>query len=102
MWRDAWVAVDGALYYLLLFGWSIAGNRWLLSCEIRERCEGEMAVAVPRSRSRNSAIELLRLLAMLMIVGYHYVRGAEIGEWGGGLGGLAIDFSEEVRVSIYF
>lgn len=42
-----------------------------------------MAVAVPRSRSRNSAIELLRLLAMLMIVGYHYVRGAEIGEWGG-------------------
>lgn len=60
-----------------------------------------MAVAVPRSRSRNSAIELLRLLAMLMIVGHHYVRGAEIGEWGG-LGGLAIDFSEEVRVSIYF
>lgn len=35
-----------------------------------------------KKKSRNSSIELLRLISMLMIVGHHYVRGGVIGESG--------------------
>lgn len=38
--------------------------------------------AVTKKKSRNSSIELLRLISMLMIVAHHYVRGGVIGESG--------------------
>lgn len=60
-----------------------------------------MSVAVSRSRSRNSAIELLRLLAMLMIVGQHYVRGGEIGAFGDWIATQPISIQKFIYQFIY-
>lgn len=60
-----------------------------------------MTAAVSRSRSRNSAIELLRLLAMLMIVGQHFVRGGEIGAFGEWIANQPVSFKKFVYQFVY-
>ncbi|MGO5062605.1 hypothetical protein ACTQ4A_00385 [Bifidobacterium pseudolongum] len=37
--------------------------------------------AATKKKSRNSSIELLRLISMLMIVSLHFVQSTDIGEW---------------------
>lgn len=57
--------------------------------------------ASKRRSSRNSAIELLCLISMLMIVGHHYVRGGAVGEFGNWIASQSISLSKFVYQFIY-
>lgn len=49
-------------------------------------------------KQRNSSIELLRLISMLMIVGFHYVRGGNQGLW---IASQPVSFNKFVYQMIY-
>ena len=58
---------------------------------------GETYGVAPK-RQRNSSIELLQLVSMLMIVGFHYVRGGNQGLW---IASQPISFNKFVYQMIY-